>query len=101
MAPLLRFRARAEGRSEEELIAGMSAAHQKDFDDFGITFDNYGSTNSANNKEICGKIWAALRDKGPSLNAALNVCFDLEAGTFLADRFVKGTQNPNAEPRSS
>lgn len=40
------IRARKEGRSEEELIAEMSVAHQRDFADFHIQFDHYGSTNS-------------------------------------------------------
>ena len=40
------IRARQEGRSEEEVIADMQAAHLRDFTGFGIEFDNYGSTNS-------------------------------------------------------
>ena len=39
------IRARAEGRTEEEVIAEMSDAHQRDFAAFGIEFDNYGSGN--------------------------------------------------------
>ena len=40
------IRARQEGRSEEELIADMQAAHEQDFACFGIEFDYYGSTHS-------------------------------------------------------
>ncbi|MBU6387956.1 MAG: class I tRNA ligase family protein, partial [Planctomycetes bacterium] len=43
------IRARQEGRSEQELIAQMQAAHEKDFAGFGIEFDHYGSTNSPEN----------------------------------------------------
>ena len=43
------IRARQEGRSEEEVIADMQAAHLRDFTGFGIEFDNYGSTNSPEN----------------------------------------------------
>ena len=40
------MRARQEGRSEEELIADMNEAHQRDFAGFQIAFDHYGCTNS-------------------------------------------------------
>ena len=36
------IRARAEGRTEEEVIAEMAEAHIRDFTAFGIEFDNYG-----------------------------------------------------------
>ena len=58
------IRARQEGRSEEALIADMQAAHMRDFAGFDIEFDNYGSTNSPENRELCGEIWAALRKPG-------------------------------------
>ena len=54
------IRARSEGRSEEELIASMSEAHQRDFAGFGIEFDHYGSTHSQANRELCAEFWQAL-----------------------------------------
>src|SRR5262245_41595786 len=51
------IRARQEGRSEEALIAEMKEAHERDFAGFDILFDNYGSTNSVENREYCAKIW--------------------------------------------
>ncbi len=85
------IRARQEGRSEEALIADMQAAHQRDFAGFEIVFDNYGSTNSLENRELCGEIWAALRKAGLISERDVTQLFDPQAGTFLADRFVKGT----------
>src|SRR2546421_5652963 len=58
------IRARQEGRSEEALIADMREHHVRDFAGFQIEFDNYGSTNSPANRELCGQIWAALRQAG-------------------------------------
>ena len=55
------IRAGQEGRSEEALIADMQQAHIDDFTGFGIEFDNYGSTNSPENRELCNEIWQALR----------------------------------------
>ena len=58
------IRARKEGRSEEDVIAAMSAAHQRDFAGFGIQFDNYGSTHSDANRSLCSIFWKALRQAG-------------------------------------
>jgi methionyl-tRNA synthetase len=85
------IRARQEGRSEESLIAEMSEQHQRDFAGFHIQFDNYGSTNSPENRRLCHQIWAALRQGGFIAEADVSQLFDPVAGTFLADRFVKGT----------
>lgn len=85
------LRARQEGRSEEEWIAEMSEAHQSDFAGFGIEFDNYGSTNSEENREVCNEIWKSLRDADMVVEKEIEQLFDVEQGTFLADRFVRGT----------
>ncbi len=85
------LRARQEGRSEESLIAEMSAAHQKDFAGFGIEFDNYGSTNSEECRVLCGEIWKSLRDSGIIVEKSIEQLYDVVQGTFLADRFVRGT----------
>src|SRR5438128_1418921 len=84
------IRARQEGRSEEALIADMHQAHLKDFADFDIQFDNYGSTHSDENRQLCGEIWAALRRAGLVSERVVKQLYDPKAGTFLADRFVKG-----------
>ncbi len=85
------IRARAEGRSEEDLIAAMSEAHQRDFAAFGVQFDHYGSTHSDENRALCGEFWQSLRQAGLITERAIEQLYDPEAKTFLADRFVRGT----------
>ena len=85
------IRARQEGRSEEALIAEMREQHLRDFNQFGIEFDNYGSTHSPANRELCATVWASLRKAGLVKEADVTQLFDPQAGTFLADRFVRGT----------
>ncbi|MCG8583207.1 MAG: class I tRNA ligase family protein, partial [Pirellulales bacterium] len=85
------IRARAEGRPEEQLIAEMSEAHQRDFAGFDIEFAHYGSTNSASNKRLCGEIWQSLRDADLVHEEDVTQLYDIDQGTFLADRFVRGT----------
>ena len=85
------IRARKEGRSEVDLIAAMSEAHQRDFAGFDVQFDHYGSTNSEANQKICGEFWQALREANLITERSIEQLFDPEAETFLADRFVRGT----------
>jgi methionyl-tRNA synthetase len=85
------IRARQEGRSEVELIAESQQDHERDFADFDILFDNYGSTHSEENRALCGEIWSAIREAGLVTERDVEQLFDPVAGTFLADRFVRGT----------
>lgn len=85
------IRARQEKRSEEALIAEMQEAHLRDFRAFDIEFDHYGSTHSEENRRLCGEIWRALRQNDLIVEDDVAQLYDPEAGTFLADRFVKGT----------
>ncbi len=89
------IRARQEGRSEEEVVAQAAEEHVRDFDGFQIRYDHYGSTNSDANRKLCGEIWQSIRDKGLVKEKDVEQLFDVEQGTFLADRFVRGTC-PNA-----
>lgn len=85
------LRAAKEGRSEIDLIAAMQHSHERDFAGFQIDFDNYGSTNSPENYQLCTEFWRALRSAGLVIEREVSQLYDPLAGTFLADRFVKGT----------
>ena len=85
------IRARQEVRKEEDVIADMREAHLRDFGAFGIEFDNYGSTHSPENFQLAGEFWKSFREAGLVHEEEVEQLFDPEAGTFLADRFVKGT----------
>lgn len=85
------MRARQEGRTEAEVIAEMSAAHQRDFAAFDIVFDHFGSTNAPSNLAVCTDIWGKLRAAGLVAQRDVTQLYDAKEGVFLADRFVKGT----------
>ena len=85
------IRAQQEGRREDEWIAQVQRAHERDFAGFQIAFDNYGSTNSPENRRFCEEIWRGLRQAGLVIEKDVSQLFDPQAGTFLADRFVRGT----------
>ncbi len=85
------IRAREEGITEEELIAQMQKAHVEDFAGFDIEFDNYGSTHSPENRELCAEIWASIRQAGLVHEREVERLYDVAEGMFLADRQVRGT----------
>ena len=85
------IRARREGRSEEEVIADSQREHEQDFAQFQICFDNYGSTHSDENRELCNQIWKRIREAGLVVEKEVEQLYDTVENTFLADRFVRGT----------
>lgn len=85
------IRAQRENRTEEAVIADSRESHQQDFAGFNIQFDNYGSTNSPENKVLCERIWAKIREAGLVKEKEIEQLFDVEKGVFLADRYVNGT----------
>ncbi|WNK19000.1 methionine--tRNA ligase [Halomonas piscis] len=85
------LRAEQEGISPEALIERVSQEHQEDFARFGVAFDNYYTTHSAENRRFSELIYTRLRDAGHIATREIEQMFDPERGLFLADRFIKGT----------
>jgi methionyl-tRNA synthetase len=84
------LKARELDISPEELIAGVKARHEADFAGFNIGFDNYHSTNSAENKELATDIYNKLFNKGYITTKTISQAFDEKEQMFLPDRFIKG-----------
>lgn len=84
------LRARAEGVAPEELIGRMRKAHERDFADFDISFDNYYSTHSPENRELSSQIYERLRAAGLIAEREVEQMYDPSERMFLPDRYVKG-----------
>jgi len=84
------LRAEKEGLTPKELIANVWQEHKRDFDDFLISFDNYYSTDSEENKELSQEIYLKLRDAGLIEKRAIEQAYDPVKEMFLPDRFIKG-----------
>ena len=84
-------RARQEGRTPESLIEQSAIEHQKDFKDFLIEFDHYGSTHSSENHELIKEVYEAVKEKGHILSRSIDQLYCEHDKMFLPDRFVKGT----------
>ena len=85
------LRAEKEGITSEQLIERISTEHQQDFSEFLISFDNYHSTHSPENKTLSASIYEACLAAGKIETRSITQAFDPEKGLFLADRFVIGT----------
>lgn len=85
------LKAQQLGMTPEAMIEEMNVAHQKDFADFAVSFDNYYSTHSPENRELANLIYTRLRDNGYIHTRTIEQLYDPEKGMFLPDRFVKGT----------
>ncbi|PMG86266.1 methionine--tRNA ligase [Vibrio breoganii] len=85
------LKAQQMGISPEDMIAAVSEEHQKDFAGFDISFDNYHSTHSEENRELASNIYLELKKNGFISSRTISQLFDPEKEMFLPDRFVKGT----------
>ncbi|MCL7221117.1 class I tRNA ligase family protein, partial [Escherichia coli] len=68
-----------------------SPEHQSDFAGFTISYDNYLSTHSDENRQLSELIYSRLKEHGFIKTRPLSQLYDPEKGMFLPDRFVKGT----------
>ncbi len=84
------LRAEKEGITPKELIANVWKEHKRDFDNFLISFDNYYTTDSPENKKLAQSIYLKLRDAGFIEKRAIEQAYDPVKEMFLPDRFIKG-----------
>ncbi|MFD2177362.1 methionine--tRNA ligase [Veronia pacifica] len=85
------LKAQQLGIEPEAMIAEMQKEHETDFAGFDISYDNYHSTHSDENRELASYIYTQLKNKGFITNRTISQLFDPEKSMFLPDRFVKGT----------
>jgi methionyl-tRNA synthetase len=82
--------AEKHGLTPERLIEKMHAEHLRDFDDFGLSYDNFSSTHTDTNRMMVERIWSGLKDKGVVATRTIEQFFDTKRNMFLPDRFIKG-----------
>ncbi|HYW93403.1 MAG TPA: methionine--tRNA ligase [Gammaproteobacteria bacterium] len=84
------LKAQQEGITPEQLIERVGAEHRRDFDDFLVSFDNYYTTHSEENRECAELIYTRLDRAGHIFTRTIHQAFDPEKRMFLPDRFIKG-----------
>ncbi len=83
-------KARAEGVTPEQLVAGMLVEHKADFAAFQIQFDNYYTTHSEENRKFSQHIFDSLKANGHIARRTIKQAYDPVENMFLPDRFIKG-----------
>ncbi|NBW00587.1 MAG: methionine--tRNA ligase [Betaproteobacteria bacterium] len=84
------LRAEKEGLSPEALIDRVWHEHTRDFAGFAVSFDQYYSTHSAENKELSERVYQGLKDAGLIEIRRIEQMYDPTKEMFLPDRFIKG-----------
>ncbi|MDB9717042.1 methionine--tRNA ligase [Methylophilaceae bacterium] len=85
------LRAEKEGISPEQLVENVHKEHSADFSDFNISFDNFYSTNSIENKNLSEALYNSLVGNNKIEAKEIEQFYDDEKNMFLPDRFIKGT----------
>lgn len=79
------------GITPEELTRQIKISHEADFEAFGIKYDTYHTTHSAENKVLAEEIYTRLKARGDIIKKTILQAFDPIKSLFLPDRYVKGT----------
>ena len=85
------LKARQEGISPEALIERVGAEQRRDFADFDVSFDNFHTTHSPENRELTEGIYERLVAGGHIRRETIRQAYDEQAQMFLPDRYVRGT----------
>lgn len=85
------LRAKKEGKTPLEIVNYYHELMKKSFDDFGISFDEYHRTSSAEHHKMSQDIFLNLEKKGSFEIETSEQYYDEEAKQFLADRYIVGT----------
>ncbi|MEE4115086.1 MAG: methionine--tRNA ligase [Marinilabiliaceae bacterium] len=85
------LKARNEGVTPQEIVDRYHELNKKAFEDFGISFDIYSRTSNKVHYETASSFFKTLFEKGEFIEKTSGQYYDTEAGTFLADRYIRGT----------
>ncbi|MCG8416453.1 MAG: methionine--tRNA ligase [Proteobacteria bacterium] len=86
----IQLRAREEGITPEQLVARAHAEHMADYRDFGIGFDIFYTTHSAETEHHAGAIYRTMEARGDIVVRDIENLFCPQDQMFLPDRFVRG-----------
>jgi methionyl-tRNA synthetase len=89
-APIM-IAAEKAGVTPQEFVAKIAAGRKQYLDGFHIEFDNWHSTDGAENHELSQEIYRRLRDDAKLITTkTIDQFFDPVKNMFLPDRYIKG-----------
>ena len=83
-------RAEQEGTTPEAVFARYHQSFLETFKGFGISFDIFTSTDTANHTEVTQGLFLRMLKQGDLYEADQELLYDATAGRFLPDRYVEG-----------
>jgi methionyl-tRNA synthetase len=84
------IQAMKEGTTPRAIIDKYHEAMKQDFADLDISFDIYHRTSEPLHNETAREFFTYLNDRGELETKETEQYYDVEAKTFLADRYIKG-----------
>jgi methionyl-tRNA synthetase len=85
------IKARQEGVSPQQIVDKYHEMIKAAFKKFGISFDIYHRTTSPVHYQTASEFFKTLFDRGEFIEKTTQQYYDIEAGQFLADRYIVGT----------
>jgi len=85
------IQAMKEHTTSQAIIDKYHKIIQQNFEDLGISFDIYHRTSSPLHHETAQAFFKVLNDAGELETKETEQYYDEKAGSFLADRYIKGT----------
>lgn len=88
-APIM-IAAEKAGKTPQQFVGEIAADRHRYFEGFGLDFDHWHSTDSAENVELSQSIYRALKANDLIATRAVEQFFDPVKNMFLPDRYIKG-----------
>ncbi|MBH2003813.1 MAG: methionine--tRNA ligase [Sphingobacteriia bacterium] len=85
------IQATKEGTTAQAIIDKYHPIIAQNFNDLGISFDIYHRTSAPLHHETAREFFQTLNNKGDLITKESEQYYDEQAGSFLADRYIKGT----------
>lgn len=85
------IKAKKEGVTPQDVVDRFHAILKKSFEEFGITYDIYSRTSSAQHHKTAAEFFTKLYNEKKLVEQVTQQYYDEEAQQFLADRYITGT----------
>lgn len=85
------IKAQKEGITPQDVVDRFHAILKKSFEEFGITYDIYSRTSSAQHHKTAAEFFTKLYNEKKLVEQVTQQYYDEEAQQFLADRYITGT----------
>ena len=88
-APIM-IAAEKAGKTPQQFVADIASGRKPYLDGFHISFDNWHSTDGAENHVLAQQVYLDLKQAGLIETRTIEQFFDPQKAMFLPDRFIKG-----------